>query len=63
MKIESKVYEGQQLLKMPPSTSIGGAKYKFVGNGHSIGFDDGVLSKHMAFLGSIGMGKTTAISN
>ena len=61
MKIESKVYEGLELRKTPPSTSIGGSKYKFTGNDNTIGFDDGVLSKHVAFLGSIGMGKTTAI--
>ena len=61
MKIDSKVCEGNELLKTPPSTSFGGSKYKFIGKEHTIGFDEGVLSKHLAFLGSIGTGKTTAI--
>jgi type IV secretory pathway TraG/TraD family ATPase VirD4 len=61
MKIDSVVCEGGELRKTPPFTALGGEKYKFFGTGQSVGFDDGLLSKHMAFLGSIGTGKTTAI--
>jgi type IV secretory pathway TraG/TraD family ATPase VirD4 len=62
MKIDSKVCEGAELLKTPPMASVGTAKYKFIGTLHSVGFDNDLLSKHIAFLGSIGVGKTVAIT-
>ena len=61
MKIDSRVYEGGELLKVPPQSAFGGNKYKFSGAKHSFSFGNDLLSKHMCFLGSIGTGKTTAI--
>jgi len=61
MKQSSKVCEGNRLLEMPPSDAFGRDKYRFIGEQASVGFDDSLLSKHLAFLGSIGTGKTTAI--
>jgi len=63
-KIEISTFEGTQLQSIPPNLPQNQGKSMCIlegKDGQKVTFDEGLLSKHLMFIGSIGMGKTNAI--